>query len=362
MIYTILISIFVLGVLIIVHELGHFWAAKAVGIQVLRFSVGLGKPIFAFKKGETEYSLSWIPFGGYVKMAGEEPAESFEGAEEEEDEEEVNVEPGRRFDNKSIPARFLVVVAGPLMNFVFAIFLYMGILYFQGADTQNTTTLESVDHVEALAGIDQLQSGSRILSINGKEVKHWDGVLSGIVDSPGNEVTMTLTAPEGGGQYNVKFTSLSDSLKQVLAYSLNPMVSARVGDVISGKPADKAGMIKGDLIVAVDGKPIGNWREMTGIIHASAEKELAVVVERDGQQVTLNVTPEKNAIPDADGKFKSVGLIGIHPQFVRYRLPIGDAITGGVNNTFYMTAHIYNSLSQLVMGLVTKKVFDGGCR
>ena len=361
MIYTILIAIFVLGVLIIVHELGHFWAAKAVGIQVLRFSVGLGKPIYSFRKGETEYSISWIPFGGYVKMAGEEPAESLEGGEEKEeiDEEEASIEPGRRFDNKPIPARFLVVVAGPLMNFVFAGFLYMGILYFQGADTQNTTTIESVDKVEALAGIDQLQSGSKIISVNGKPVKHWDGVLSGIMDSREESVTLSLTAPGNDNKYDVRFASLSDSLKQVLAYALNPLVSARVGDVISGKPAEKAGVKKGDLIVAVNGEPIESWREVTGIIHASAGKELAVVVERDGERVTLEVTPEKNAIPGADGKFESVGLIGIHPQFVRYRLPLGDAITGGVNNTFYMTGHIYSSLSQLVMGLITRNVSMG---
>ncbi|MEA1997638.1 MAG: site-2 protease family protein, partial [Gemmatimonadota bacterium] len=234
MVFTIIVAVFVLGVLIFVHESGHFLAAKLVGIQVVRFSIGLGKPIVSRQWGETEYSLAYIPFGGYVKMAGDDPVESLEGKTEEK---EITTDPTRHFDKKGLFPRFLVIFSGPLANFLLAVVLYIGILYFQGAETYATTTIESVAEEElSLPGMEGIRPASRVLKVNGREVANWHDIDGLVRKGGGSRVVFELYDNRLQETYLVSVPAVDDSVRGRLADALVPLVQARLGEVVPGKP------------------------------------------------------------------------------------------------------------------------------
>jgi len=353
MAFTIAVAIFVLGILIFVHELGHFLAAKLVDIQVLRFSIGLGKPVVSRRWGETEYSLSAIPFGGYVKMAGDDPTEALEGKVEQTG---ITTDTTRHFDKKSLFQRFVVIFAGPLMNFLLAMVLYMGILYFQGAETTPSTTVEAVEEELILPGMEKLVPGSKILRVNGSEVANWHEIIKQVVNSSSPSTVLELLDAERNKHYSISVPTPDDSTRQQLAASMQPLVAPRIGTVIPGKPADKAGLKPGDLILSLDGKPVKSWKEMSGIINASAGDTLTVVVNRDGRRLTFEVSPEKSMVPQGGDTFVEKGLIHIRPQMERIDLSLAEACVNGATNTIYTTAFIIRSMGHLLGGLITREI------
>jgi regulator of sigma E protease len=359
MVFTVTIAIFVLGVLIFVHELGHFLAAKLVGIQVLRFSIGFGKPIVSRYWGETQYSLSWVPFGGYVKMAGDDPAEGIEGTV---DQERVSTDPARHFENKGVLQRFLVISAGPLANFLLAMFLYQGIIFFKGADTFSTTTVETLEQEMILPGMEKIQDGSKVLKVNGIEVSNWDGIVDEVLDGFGSATSFVLQAQESNQQYSLSVPTANDSLRRQLVAALVPFSLPRVGSIVPGKPAQKAGLERGDLIVEINGSLVRSWHEMTEKIHASAGVPLTLLVERGEERIQIEVTPQQRSVPQADGSFKEMGLIGITQYFDRVPLPLGESIVAGARNTVYMTVFIMKSLTNLFIGLITRHISFGEAR
>ncbi len=207
MIFTIGVTILVLGVLIFVHELGHFAAAKSVDIEVPRFSIGLGPKMFGFRRGETEYVISWIPLGGYVKMAGmaeEEVTSKLEGGSEQ----TVASPSSRDFDSKPLWARVFVISAGVIMNWLFAILAFSAIAMSQGVDTPRISAVTEGSPAEA-AG---LQAGDVIRRIDGRKVRDRTQVIIGIerkggepieivVDRDGESV-MAIATPESVEEFN----------------------------------------------------------------------------------------------------------------------------------------------------------------
>jgi regulator of sigma E protease len=353
MLYTILVAIFVLGVLIFVHELGHFLAAKAVDVQVLRFSIGLGKPIFAKKWGETEYALCWIPFGGYVKMAGDDPAEGLEG---DVNEEEITTDPKRHFENKSVFQRFLVIFAGPLANFLLAVVLYQGIFFFQGADTIGGTVIESTEANDRLPGLETISERSQVVSVNGRKVGTWEDIMREMVESGGDSTVLQLQRQASSQEYRLAFYTPNDTLRQTLAGSLTPFTPPEIGGLVPGKPARAAGLEPGDMIVSIDGQPVESWLEMTRIIHAAAGRELDIAVRRAGEVKDYKITPEMGTIPLPGGQLLEVGLIGIERPMQRVKMPLGEALVNGATNTVRVTVMLSQSFANLVTGLVTRDI------
>jgi len=356
MAFTVIVAIFVLGLLIFVHELGHFLAAKLVDIQVLRFSIGFGKPIISRYWGETQYSLSWVPFGGYVKMAGDDPGEGIEGTV---DQGRVTADPARHFENKSVLQRFLVISAGPLANFLLAMFLYQGIIFFKGADTYSTTTVETLRQEMLFPGMEKIRNWSKILKVNNIEVSNWDEIVDEVLGGSGDATSFILLDQERNQRYSVSIPTPSNPLRQQLAAALIPFSLPRVGSLVPGKPAQKAGLERGDLIVEINGEPVRSWHEMTEKIHASAEIPLTLLVERDSERIQFEITPEKRSVPQSDGSFKELGLIGITQYFDRIPQPLGESIKAGAKNTVYMTVYITKSLANLFMGLITRDISLG---
>jgi regulator of sigma E protease len=182
---TLLAFLLVLGPLIFVHELGHFLVAKAVGIQVLRFSLGFGRPLVQWVRGGTEYWISWIPLGGYVKMAGfddEGPQGQLEGGASA-----VPIDPARTFESKPLWARTAVILAGVTMNVIFAVILYAGIFMTAGEPRPAITPVDTVATATLPAGAEalrELRRGDLITAVNGKAVGTWDELEAGVLQGP----------------------------------------------------------------------------------------------------------------------------------------------------------------------------------
>src|SRR5882762_1328886 len=182
---SLLSLVIVLGVLISVHEFGHFIVAKAVGIQVLRFSLGFGRPLISWRRGETEYWISWIPLGGYVKMAGLEE-EGMVG-ELEGGKAEAAIDPARAFDHKPLWARMAVILAGVTMNLFLAFVIYTGLTAVAGEQRFTMTPVDSVDVTRLPSGAEALGTlhrGDRIVRINGDSLQTWDDFVEKILSGP----------------------------------------------------------------------------------------------------------------------------------------------------------------------------------
>jgi regulator of sigma E protease len=317
MLLTIVSLAVVLGVLIFVHEAGHFIAAKAMGIQVLRFSLGFGKPLVLVRRGETEYCISWLPIGGYVKMAGLEDegiAGELEGGAAT-----VPVDPARAFDRKPVWKRMVVILAGVTMNAIFAFTVYT-ILAYQGTlepDRLATTAVDSV-RVSALppqaAVLGTLHRGDRIVAVNDDSVSSWGELLERLLtaSSPirltvaGRAEPLVLTlAPED--------TAVRTQIMRGLSFYLPPIVA----QVQPGSAGDHAGLAPGDRILRVDNDTVASWGDFARIVRDHPEQQVAVAVARGAERRVLPVVPERRVETDPDTKephaFGLVGLVAEHP-------------------------------------------------
>ena len=308
----------VLGVLIFVHEAGHFIAAKAMGIQVLRFSLGFGKPILLVRRGETEYCISWLPIGGYVKMAGLEDeglAGELEGGAGA-----VPVDPDRAFDRKPVWKRLIVILAGVTMNGIFAFVVYT-LLAYAGAlepDRLATTAVDSV-RVSALppqaAALATLPRGARIVAINGDSVATWGEVLERLLIAP----SPVRVAVAGRAEPLVLPLAPEDTAARLqLVRGLSVYLPPITAQVQPGGPGDRAGFKPGDRILRVNSDTVASWQDFARIVREHPGDTLAIMVARGGEQLTLHVVPERRLETDPDTKqqraFGLVGLVAEHPM------------------------------------------------
>jgi regulator of sigma E protease len=258
---AILSAIILLGVIILVHELGHFLFAKLTGVKVLKFSLGFGPKLIGKTYGDTEYLISAVPLGGYVKMLGEMP-----GDELKEEEKQF------AFNNQAVWKRFIIVFCGPLFNLLFA-----AVIFF--------------------------------------------------------------------------FTFVNGI----------PVLVPEIGSVIQGTPAEKAGLIKGDRIVEIDGVAIRQWDEMTEVIHRNPGKPLDVKIKRDGTIFQVSITPEKTKVKDIFGEEEEVGLIGIKPSgstLIR-RENIGSAFADSFDRTWEISKLTVVSIIKLIERVIPVQTMGG---
>ena len=312
MLLTLAAFIVVLGVLIFVHEAGHFMAAKAVGIQVLRFSLGFGRPVVSFRRGETEYWISWIPFGGYVKMGGVEdegPAGALEGGKSP-----VPVDPARAFDRKPLWARFVVVLAGVTMNAVFAFAVYSG-LAFAGALGPESIATTQVDSVIAselppqARALASLGRGDRITAVNGDSVRTWGDLRLKLVSAP-SPLRLSVAGRVDPIVLDVPETDTTTRYGVVLA--LSPDLPPVIATVQKGMAGERAGIKEGDRIVAVNGDSVRSWQDFARTARSSAGRELVVEVQRGADHVSLRVVPQRREEKDPITKqARSFGFVGV---------------------------------------------------
>ena len=361
---TILATIVVLGVLIFVHELGHFMAAKSVGIEVQRFSIGLGPRMFGFRRGETEYVVSWVPLGGYVKMGGmdDEVMERLEGGGEEGTEEGAERAPAQEprqprpsdFDGKPIWVRTFVISAGVVMNMLFAFAVYTGVNAAWGlpelAENRVGEVLPGLlpPGAEALA---ELPAGARLISVGDRQVDHWGDVRDGFLEAPTGPLTIVTGEPAGVVEINV--TSDPQERAQILRGFL-PWIDAEVGILTPGSPAERGGLETGDRVVVAGGVPMTNWYDFVDVVEARPDIRTELSLMRGGRSLTRFVTPDAVTQDDpVTGETVTVGKVGIYAptgELVYRDISLTRAVQLGYAETVGISRLILGFLRGLVTG------------
>ncbi len=285
---SILWFVIAIGVLVTVHEFGHFWVARRLGVKVLRFSIGFGRPLWRTRAGrdDVEYVIGAIPLGGYVKMLDE--------SEGEVPASEVH----RAFNRQSLPVRFAVVSAGPIFNFLFAVIAYWAMFIIGVAGLKPLVGEVAPNSLASAAGF---KPGQEITRVADRETRSWEGVIQGVIGGSlaREPVSVQVTDASRGVEtlsIDLSQVALDDLTRgqffQRLGLSpMRPTVPPRFGKVFQGKPADKAGLRHGDLVIAVDGTPIETWSQLVDYLRARPEQSIQVVVDRSGQRQQLTLIP-----------------------------------------------------------------------
>ncbi|MFZ5623855.1 MAG: RIP metalloprotease RseP [Gemmatimonadota bacterium] len=361
MLITIVALLVVLGVLVFIHELGHFLAARWAGIFVHRFSLGIGNPIKALTitRGGTEYSVSWLPLGGYVKMATAEEevtSSALEGGKPQ-----VQVPPDQYFEVKPVWKRMVVILAGVAMNALFAFVVFSGLAAKNGRRLDPVTTVGRV--IDSLVppgaeALRQLREGDRITAVNGKPVASWDDIVSGISLGGGGTITLEV---EGRAPLTLAIPAdaLEDRLKASLA--LEPSRAPVVGQVLPGRPGERAGLEVGDSILAANGEPLTQWWQLVNIIQQSAGKPLTLAVARGGQRLEVVVTPEPERVPSAGGPLREVGKIGVGVKTETRSEPytVLGAVRAGAEATFSASTQIVRAVQGMISGRTSARSVGG---
>jgi regulator of sigma E protease len=335
---TILATVFLLGVMILVHELGHFWMARRVGIKVLKFSFGFPPKLFGFKRGDTEYVVQAIPVGGYVKLAGEEAFED-----------NYVAKPG---DYMACPwwGRVLMALAGPMANLLTAllIFIFIGLA---GIRVPDYAPVVGTVAPGSLAQQLTVAPGDRIVSIGGNPVASWHGsdlAWERAEKRTSDRIMIVLGRDGRTDTVRATYGSRAEWFK-----GLTPLVPAQLGDIAPGYPAYQAGLIKGDIVLAVNGQPVKTWDEMRSLITQHIEKDVALTVLRNSDTLRITLKP----VEQQTGKGK-IGIIGITaPEFGSYKLRLGPLQASGsaVLTLSASISMIYRTLFRLVSKPSTAK-------
>lgn len=347
-----------LGILIVVHEFGHFWVARRCGVKVLRFSIGFGKPLWRRHVGadRTELVVAAVPLGGYVKML---------------DETEGQVAPAelpRAFNRQPVWKRTAIVAAGPAFNFLFAILAYWAVYMVGIEGIRPLVGRVAPGSVAEQAGF---RAGDEILAIDGSAVQSWGQRRLHLFQRALDRGVVTVEVRDAEGSVRTRRLDLSGLPASAVdatllergigLYGYLPQVLPVIGGLEEG-PAKAAGMEVGDRIVRIEGKPINGWEDVVALISARAGKPTDVTVERNGERLTLHITPMPVRQGDA-----TIGRINIRPQIaeippelrVRVRLGPLQAFGEASANTWAMTALTLEMLYRMVTLEVSSKNISG---
>ncbi len=342
---TLLAMIFTLGLVVFIHEMGHFLAARSVGIHVHRFSIGLGPVLLRWRAFGTEWALRLLPFGGYVKMAGMVEAVG----EGEVPEDEATLPPEMLFRNRSVPKRLWAIIAGPLANLILAVALTTGVLYVQGLPIYPDVGLAepAAESAAARAGI---QRGDKVISLDGEETPAWTAFAGRL--SAGGAGDYRLGIDRGGETMELLLT-LTATEGEFDPPGLISLHDNRVGRVLTDGPAYRLGLRYGDRIVAVDGEPVGFFDEIAERVNANPGVELSVAWLRDGERMEGVVIPEEAQAPDPvdDTKVVNIGRIFFEPYNAGYRkIGVGEAAKYGFMQISYTAQLTLQWLGKQVIG------------
>jgi regulator of sigma E protease len=338
---TFLSFAFVLGVLVFVHELGHFLAAKRIGIKVLKFQLGFNPTVLSFRRGDTEYSIGALPLGGYVKMAGENPDEPATGGPEE-------------FMSRTKWERFQVLIMGPVMNLGLALILTAVVLY-QGAERLAYETrpvvLGKVMEGSPAAGAG-LKTGDHITAVSGKPVATWEDFYIAVGTKPDREVDISYVRAGNAGTVKVTPKSPEGSRFEIGDVGVLPDVHPHIRSVNAGDPADKAGVKPNDIVVAVNGERITFSSDLRDAISKRPEQPITIDILRDGQPMTITATPKRTG---------STGLLGvaIADETTSVKPGAVGAARMAVEKNIQYTGLIFQTIGGLLTGQTSPKQLMG---
>lgn len=339
---TIIAFLFVLSVLVFVHEFGHYIVAKLSGIGVIRFSIGMPPRLFGIHVGETDYCISAIPFGGYVKLVGQ------DDFADEEDESEVGP---RDYRGKSRPVQIAVLVAGSLMNLLTAAAIFTMLFWLHGVQVQ-TARIGYVEPGSYAAEIG-FRPGDEVLSINGKAINQLDRSLMTLY----TENNVTITVRNDGETRNLLSAKMVEQNRDLGMYQYIPAV---VDGTLKDSPADKAGIKPGDEVAAIgDEKIEGGWYEMSSVVRAHPDTTLQFTVLRSGGTLTLPIRVDAIEEPRPDGGTETIGRIGVTPRIQVREIGFFPAVGRGFGETWFLVASTVDFLGKLVTGRLSAKMLGG---
>jgi regulator of sigma E protease len=344
---TVVSFVIVIGILILIHELGHFFVARWTGVGVERFSIGFGPVLLRWRGKETEYALSAIPMGGYVKMMGEEsPLEG--GAQPDYD-------PAKAFALKPLWARFLIVFAGPAMNLVLAAVIFAVVLATLGRPVWPPVVGRVTEGSPAAAA--GLRTGDAVTAVNGRPIRYWEDLDRAVSKSDGRP--LELRVKHGDSEQTATVTphkrTTTDPIfreaREAWDIGAGPQLIPQISSASAGSPAEKAGLKAGDVVLNVAGQAVYTPEDLVEAIRSRPGQSFPMTIERDGKTLTVNVTPEPVKEKTPDGQEREVGRIqaGIATKAVSFEPynPVA-ALGHGVTKTWDMTVLTIKGLWKLV--------------
>ena len=336
----ILVAMVVLGVIIVIHELGHFLVAKFFKVKVETFSVGFGPRLFGFRRGETDYRISAFPLGGYVKMAGENPGDSVTGAANE-------------FLSKPKWQRFMIAAAGPVMNILLAVGLMTG-LYMYGSEVPkylNDDAVVGILEADSPAQQAGVQPGDRIVSFDGKENPKWMEIESRVLINPGRALPVVLE--RNGQRVETSITPIKKGPSDTGYVGMGANVPVLVRRVWPGYPAEAAGVKAGDEIIEVNGIDLKHaGKVIQDVMQGIGDKTFPIKIAANGEIKVLQVTPTLQ-----DGR-KMIG-IDIPFQTVTIKLPLAQAFQKSVDTNIENASLIFQVIGRLLKREASLKQLDG---
>jgi regulator of sigma E protease len=348
-----------LGVLIFVHEAGHFLAAKWAGIWVHRFALGLGAPIKAlsFTRNGTEYSICWLPLGGYVKMASREE-EATTSALEGGTPAGPAVPEGMYYEDQPVWKRMVVTLAGVTMNLALALFIFFGLALVQGRTIITELRVGGVDIAALPPGAEvlrQLRVGDKITRVAGEPVRHWDEVYRKFLTAGGDDVSLTVN---DSVTYLVRIHADQIERRALAFGAISIYLPPVLGRVAAGTPAERAGLQVGDTVRAVDGKAVLQWEQLVRTLRSSPGR--AVTLEVVGAAGTRTVVVTPDSVKDEEGKV--IGQIGVamgQPPIAHETLGIGGAAGDAWTKVEASSGLIFKTLRGMLVGRVSGRNLGG---
>ncbi|MEO8144595.1 MAG: RIP metalloprotease RseP [Betaproteobacteria bacterium] len=348
-----------LGVLIVVHEFGHYLVARLCNVRVLRFSVGFGRSLATWRLGRdaTEWTIAAIPFGGYVKML---------------DEREAPVEPAevhRAFNRQSVGRRCLIVIAGPLFNFLFAIAVYAGLFMYGLPEARPVLAAPAAGTLAQGAGF---EAGDTVRAIEGDAITTWQELRWRVLQGALQREALRFEVSRSGGNIAMHVLDLraypseeveSDTLERIGMRLFRPALAPVIGRVVSGGAADRAGLRPDDRVAQADGKDIATWEQLVQAIRARPSEVLKLIIERDAARLNIDVLPD--AVTENGQRFGRIGAAPNIPESDADRIVVRvsygplDSLGKAAVKTWDISIFSLKMLGKMLVGEVSWKHLSG---
>ncbi len=350
---TIIAFLVALGVLIVVHEYGHYIVARLCGVKVLRFSVGFGRSLFVRRigKDQTEWVIAAVPFGGYVKMLDERegPVDASEAH--------------RAFNRQTVWRRIVIVIAGPLFNFAFAVLAYAGLFMYGLPEARPVLGAPPEASLAAAAGV---KAGDTVRSIDGEPVATWQDLRWQLLQAALQRQAVRLETLDERGHIATVTIDLrdfptneveSDVLERIGLRLYRPMLPPVIGKVVPGSPAERSGLAPGDRVLTADGTAVKTWDDFVSVVRSKPGTPISLTIEREGAGRTLEVTP--------DAKTRIIGAQArqsddyVAKMFVRMQHGPLDSLARGAAKTWDISVFSLKMLGRMLIGEVSWKHLSG---
>ena len=358
--FSIVMALVTLGILVTIHEYGHYWVARRCGVRVLRFAVGFGRPLaMRVDRHGTEFALCAIPLGGYVKMLDE--RDEGQDVTAQNRHESFNAQPVRN--------KLAIVAAGPAANFLLAILVLFG-LFLRG-ETGIAPVIEAVEP-GSVAHDAGLMQGQQIIAVDGTSTQTLSNVRFALLKRLGDTGTIDISVGSALSDLQQTYALPIDRWlggaeapdpTRALGLTLGiPSLQPSIGSLVEGGPAMRAGFEVGDTIIEADGQVTSTWSQWVDLVRASPGRSLAVLVERDGQTIELTVVPRSTGTSDAE--VGSVGMGVVIPDIREDRIrrqgrnPV-EALSAAIQRTFALTVFTFESMWKMIQGLISTKNLSG---